>query len=70
MISSLSRINEAGQIDSDTTYAWSRTTNLGVHADYHLEEPLESWGLALSIAVVASVAAAYLLGQRMNLRST
>lgn len=33
-------------------------------------EPLESWGLALGIAVLTSVAAAYLLGQRMNLRST
>ena len=47
VISSPSRINEAGQIDSDTTYAWSRTINVGVHADYHLEEPLESWGLGL-----------------------
>ena len=47
VISSPSRINEAGQIDSDTTYAWSRTTSLGVHADYHLEEPLESWGLGM-----------------------
>jgi nickel/cobalt transporter (NiCoT) family protein len=33
-------------------------------------DALESWGLALSVAVMASVAAAYLLGQRMNLRST
>jgi high-affinity nickel-transport protein len=33
-------------------------------------DPLESWGLALGLAVMASVAAAYLLGQRMNLRST
>src|SRR5258706_16215161 len=33
-------------------------------------EALESWGLALGIAVMASVAAAYVLGQRMNLRST
>jgi high-affinity nickel-transport protein len=33
-------------------------------------DALESWGLALSIAVMASVAAAYVLGQRMNLRST
>lgn len=47
VISSPSRINEAEQIDSDTTYAWSRTTNFGVHADYHLEEPLESWGLGM-----------------------
>jgi hypothetical protein len=47
VISSPSRINEAGQIDSDTTYAWSRTTSVGVHADYHLEEPLESWGLGM-----------------------
>jgi len=46
-ISSPSRINEAEQIDSDTTYAWSRTINVGVHADYHLEEPLESWGLGI-----------------------
>ena len=47
VVSSPSRINEAGQIDSDTTYAWSRTINIGVHADYHLEEPLESWGLGM-----------------------
>jgi high-affinity nickel-transport protein len=33
-------------------------------------DALESWGLALGIAVMASVAAAYVLGQRMNLRST
>jgi high-affinity nickel-transport protein len=33
-------------------------------------DPLESWGMALGVAVMASVAAAYLLGQRMNLRST
>jgi high-affinity nickel-transport protein len=33
-------------------------------------DPLESWGLALGLAVMASVAGAYLLGQRMNLRST
>ena len=33
-------------------------------------DPLESWGVALGIAVMVSVAAAYLLGQRMNLRST
>jgi high-affinity nickel-transport protein len=33
-------------------------------------DPLESWGLAVGIAVMASVAAAYLLGRRMNLRST
>ena len=45
VISSPSRINEAEQIDTDSTYAWSRTTNLGLHAVYHLEEPLESWGL-------------------------
>src|SRR5258705_9044535 len=33
-------------------------------------DPLESWGIALGIAVMASVAAAYVLGQRMHLRST
>jgi nickel/cobalt transporter (NiCoT) family protein len=33
-------------------------------------DPLESWGMALGVAVMASVAAAYLLGQRMNPRST
>ena len=32
-------------------------------------DPLESWGLAPGIAVMATVAIAYLLGQRMNLRS-
>ena len=45
VISSPSRINEAEEIDADSTYAWSRTTNLGLHAVYHQEEPLESWGL-------------------------
>jgi Protein of unknown function (DUF3570) len=45
VISSPSRINEAEQIDSDSTYVWNRTTTLGFHATYHLEEPLESWGL-------------------------
>jgi hypothetical protein len=45
VVSSPSRINEAEEIDSDSTYAWSRTGTLGIHADYHLEEPLESWGL-------------------------
>jgi hypothetical protein len=44
-ISSPSRVNEAEQIDADSTYAWSRTTNLGFHAVYHQEEPMESWGL-------------------------
>ncbi|HXJ19227.1 MAG TPA: DUF3570 domain-containing protein [Polyangia bacterium] len=48
-ISSASRINEAGEIDADTTYSWSPTTNLGFHADYHMEEPLESWGLGLLV---------------------
>ncbi len=43
-ISSPSRINEAEQIDVDSTYAWGRTT-FGLHANYHVEEPLESWGL-------------------------
>ncbi len=43
-ISSPSRINEAEQIDADSTYAWGRTT-FGLHANYHVEEPLESWGL-------------------------
>jgi hypothetical protein len=45
VISSPSRINEAEDIEADSTYAWSRTTNLGLHAVYHLEEPLESWGM-------------------------
>jgi hypothetical protein len=45
VISSPSRVNEAEEIDADSTYAWSRTTNLGFHAVYHEEEPLESWGL-------------------------
>jgi len=33
-------------------------------------DPLESWGFAPGIAVMACVAMAYLLGRRMNLRST
>jgi Protein of unknown function (DUF3570) len=45
VISSPSRVNEAEQVDSDSTYAWSRTTTVGFHATYHQEEPLESWGL-------------------------
>ncbi|HLK91924.1 MAG TPA: DUF3570 domain-containing protein [Polyangia bacterium] len=47
-ISSPSRINEAEQIDVDSTYAWGRTT-FGLHADYHVEEPLESWGLGAMV---------------------
>ena len=49
VISSPSRLNEAEEIDSDSTYAWSHTTTFGLHADYHLEEPLESWGLGVLV---------------------
>jgi hypothetical protein len=48
-ISSSSRINEAEQIDADSTYAWSRTTSLGLHVVYHVEEPLESFGLGAAL---------------------
>jgi len=33
-------------------------------------DPLESWGMVLGVAVIATVAAAYALGQMLNCRST
>jgi hypothetical protein len=49
-ISSPSRINEAEEVDSDSTYRWDRDTKLSLHADYHLEEPLESWGMGSAVS--------------------
>lgn len=49
-ISSPSRINEAEQIDADSIYSYRRDTKIGLHADYHQEEPLESWGLGATFA--------------------
>jgi hypothetical protein len=53
-VSTASRVNPAGSLDTLTTYRWDRATELSFRAAFHIEEPFESWisgvGLTRSFA--------------------
>ena len=42
-ITTASRVNVAGALDTLTTYRWDRVTDVFFRSDFHLEEPFESW---------------------------
>lgn len=48
-ISSASRGNVAGAFDSLTTYRWDRATEIFFRADFHKEEPFESWAFGVGV---------------------
>jgi len=46
-VTTASRVNTAGSLDTLTTYRWDRVTELSFRAALHLEEPFESWSYGL-----------------------
>jgi hypothetical protein len=48
-VSTPSRINVAGSLDTLSTYRWSATTDVDFRAALHLEEPFESWSFGLGV---------------------
>jgi len=48
-VSTASRINVAGSLDTLSTYRWSATTDVIFRAALHLEEPFESWSFGLGM---------------------
>ena len=49
-ISSASRSNVAGSLDSVTSYRWDRSTEVFFRAAFHMEEPLQSWAVGTGIS--------------------
>ncbi|HET6281013.1 MAG TPA: DUF3570 domain-containing protein [Polyangia bacterium] len=48
-ISTASRVNVAGSLDTLSTYRWDATTDVSFRAALHLEEPFESWAFGMGL---------------------
>ena len=48
-VSTSSRVNTGGSLDTLTTYRWNATTDLSFRAALHLEEPFESWSFGMGL---------------------